>query len=250
MNSSICITGMHRSGTSLTASWLQKCGLRLDDGNLMGAGKGNSKGHFEDLDFVNLHIESMLRNNKSSKGWIVTGPENFKFSAKELRKATMLVESRSLKYDFWGWKDPRTVMFLKEWKKVVPDLKFIFVWRDAHAVINSLRSRSNKSNYGTDKISVLDSYKCWKVYNQEILEFLKTHAEDCIVLNIADLIDRDKVIFEKINSKFEVDLTYYAINNLLEEKLMSEYDPSWLDQLRAKLVKVSSVQKELYRINL
>ncbi|MEY2858272.1 MAG: hypothetical protein RLZZ74_2584, partial [Cyanobacteriota bacterium] len=42
------ITGMHRSGTSLTASLLQSAGVNLGD-RLMSEDRGNSKGHFEDL---------------------------------------------------------------------------------------------------------------------------------------------------------------------------------------------------------
>ncbi|MEL7418373.1 MAG: hypothetical protein AAGK10_07335 [Cyanobacteria bacterium J06555_3] len=48
-NSVIIITGMHRSGTSLTASLLQSAGVYLGD-RLMSADSGNAKGYFEDWD--------------------------------------------------------------------------------------------------------------------------------------------------------------------------------------------------------
>jgi len=47
----IIITGMHRSGTSLTAAFLQKIGLDLGD-NLLKGNYWNPKGYFEDIDFV------------------------------------------------------------------------------------------------------------------------------------------------------------------------------------------------------
>ena len=50
----ICLAGMHRSGTSLTASWLSSCGLPLYLNQTWGASPGNPKGHFEDVDFTNV----------------------------------------------------------------------------------------------------------------------------------------------------------------------------------------------------
>ena len=48
------IAGMHRSGTSLTAALLQNVGVDIGQ-RLMGASYSNSKGHFENLDFVEFH---------------------------------------------------------------------------------------------------------------------------------------------------------------------------------------------------
>ena len=50
----IAIGGMHRSGTSLTASLVAAAGVHLGD-ELMAAGAGNPRGHFEDLEFYHLH---------------------------------------------------------------------------------------------------------------------------------------------------------------------------------------------------
>ena len=47
----LTIAGMHRSGTSLAASWLQGCGLVIDNGNLIPPHPDNPKGFFEDRDF-------------------------------------------------------------------------------------------------------------------------------------------------------------------------------------------------------
>jgi hypothetical protein len=47
----LIVTGMHRSGTSLTAAFLQAIGVDLGDKLLQG-NYGNPKGYFEDVDFV------------------------------------------------------------------------------------------------------------------------------------------------------------------------------------------------------
>jgi hypothetical protein len=41
-NVPLIILGMHRSGTSLFASWLDKCGINMGD-KMLGAGVGNPK---------------------------------------------------------------------------------------------------------------------------------------------------------------------------------------------------------------
>jgi hypothetical protein len=55
------VTGMHRSGTSLTASLFQKVGVDIGK-KLVGAADGNVKGHFENVDFVEFH-KSVLRSH-------------------------------------------------------------------------------------------------------------------------------------------------------------------------------------------
>ena len=50
----LIITGIHRSGTSLTASLFQSVGVNIGE-NLVGPEYGNIRGHFEDIEFVELH---------------------------------------------------------------------------------------------------------------------------------------------------------------------------------------------------
>ena len=62
----VVIVGMHRSGTSLITQWLQRCGLFIGD-SLEGPGVGNVQGHFEDIDFLQLHQELLLKKKLSIK---------------------------------------------------------------------------------------------------------------------------------------------------------------------------------------
>ncbi len=58
-SATIIVAGMHRSGTSLTASILQSSGVNIGE-RLVGKEIGNEKGHFEDLDMVDFHKEVLL----------------------------------------------------------------------------------------------------------------------------------------------------------------------------------------------
>jgi len=50
----LVIAGMHRSGTSLLAALASEAGFDMG-ARLLAAGPGNPGGHFEDLDFLELH---------------------------------------------------------------------------------------------------------------------------------------------------------------------------------------------------
>lgn len=64
----VVITGMHRSGTSLTTSLLQSAGVFIGD-RLLGNNLSNPKGHFEDLDFVEFHQQLLQAQGLSDEGW-------------------------------------------------------------------------------------------------------------------------------------------------------------------------------------
>ena len=66
MNQVICITGMHRSGTSLVASWLESSGLVIHDGAFLGPSVGNEKGNFEDADSLLFNIGDLIANSHAS----------------------------------------------------------------------------------------------------------------------------------------------------------------------------------------
>ncbi|MEO2064652.1 MAG: hypothetical protein ABGW97_16860 [Christiangramia sp.] len=241
----LCITGMHRSGTSLTASWLQKCGLHLDNGNLMGRSIGNIKGHFEDLDFVNVHSRIIKKKIPCSNGWIVDDIDKIFFQEEDLKEVNKLLKVRNEKFDIWGWKDPRSTLFLNQWKMIKPDLKFIIVWRNPYEVVNSLKSRYKKSNNTIDKISLIKAYKVWINYNTSILNFYKLFQDDCILINIKDLFSMDKDILDYINYRFDINLRYYPIKKLVENNLLSDYEPFLRDKLIAAFLKIKNLENEL-----
>ncbi|MEE2729669.1 MAG: hypothetical protein VYA55_02550 [Pseudomonadota bacterium] len=170
----ICLTGMHRSGTSLFASYLQDAGFVLGD-NLRGPRKGNILGHFEDLEFQNINIE-LLDANKSHKFL----PWRTLVKPKETRKKAEILLSRKQPNNFL-WKDPRSALFLDFWNDSTPNLKFIFMLRHPDLVYDSLIRR------GTDKPIKLFpflAYYSWYVYNSNILDFYQRNPEKCAIIDI------------------------------------------------------------------
>lgn len=65
----LVIAGMHRSGTSLFASWLQDCGMVIQHEFFIAPYPDNPNGFFEDRDFVRVEdVQSIRRRAPLSSG--------------------------------------------------------------------------------------------------------------------------------------------------------------------------------------
>ena len=173
----VCLTGMARSGTSLMANYLHAGGINMGE-TLIGPGKGNELGHFEDRDFRNFH-HSLLKDNSSR---IFSPKKALVISLERRAEGHDLFNKRKEKFQTWGWKDPRTSLFLDFWANVDAAIKFVLLYRDPDSVVDSLFRR------GTDrslKIMPWRAAEAWIRYNQELLDFVSTHKSRAILINIS-----------------------------------------------------------------
>jgi O-antigen biosynthesis protein len=188
------ITGMHRSGTSLTASLLQSAGVNLGD-RLMRGDKGNSKGHFEDLDFVEFHQQVLKAQELNIAGWVKENRLEVPSSFREL--AQDLLETRQ-DLGIWGWKDPRTTLFLDFWSELIPDAKYIFVYRSPWDVLDSLFRRRDLIFQQDPNFALTQ----WCNYNQAILDFCQRYPDQCLLFNVAQVICNPEMIVNLINQQW------------------------------------------------
>jgi hypothetical protein len=136
----LLITGMHRSGTSMTAQMLQAAGLFIGE-RLMGSHPSNPKGHFEDLDFYDLTRAIIADNGFPDSGFACD--VRISVSADRRRQADELVASRRALGCPWGWKDPRSVLLLDFWKELLPEAHVLFTFRAPWEVMDSLYRRGD-----------------------------------------------------------------------------------------------------------
>lgn len=172
----ICLAGMHRSGTSLLSSYLLAAGIQMGE-KLIGPAQGNLRGHFEDEDFVALHDE-ILRHNRSS---IFTPARNLKVDKNEEARARALFEGRKAASRHWGWKDPRSTLFLEFWRRLAPDTRFVCLYREPTLVVDSLVRRSTDRRL---KLMPWLGASAWLRYNDDILQFKSRHPDDCAIISI------------------------------------------------------------------
>jgi hypothetical protein len=229
------LLGMHRSGTSLTASWLHHCGLNLGSSYIK-ADQGNIRGYYEDYEIVRFH-KQILRDNNLKNDIQVNKILTFK---KEHLDAAKLILEKRKNNEFIAWKDPRTCLTLKLWNKISFENKSIVLFRHYNEVINSLVRRKIKSekkrrnfifgyiNYFTKNRYSKSKYVnslllSWIIHNKAILEFLEMkNRKDFIVIKSNQLRYHSDKIFSLINSQFNLNLEYYSFDKIYDNKLMSQ----------------------------
>ncbi|WRH65131.1 MAG: sulfotransferase [Planktothrix sp. GU0601_MAG3] len=196
----IIIAGMHRSGTSLTASLLKDLGVNIGK-QLVGADYGNIKGHFENVDFVDFHKSIFKSNNIDELGCLFSG--EISLTETEIETAKKLIEINQDSSSAWGWKDPRTTLFLDFWHQLLPQAKFILVYRSPWEVIDSLYRRATDA-------TLLDhpeiAIQMWSNYNRKVLEFYHKYPDNCLLANVYTIGNQTADFIEKINHKFNLNL--------------------------------------------
>lgn len=191
--------GMHRSGTSLSASLLNSVGVHLGD-RLVATTIGNDRGHFEDLDFVEFH-QNVLR----SQGLEIDGLtlESEIILAPRYQQSAKLLLKEKTQRPLWGWKDPRTTLFLKFWAELVPSAYFILVYRSPWEVVDSLYRRSSDEVVAAYPEKAVE---LWMHYNQQMLEFVRAYPERCFLANLDAIVRDPQGWIQGLEAKWQLSL--------------------------------------------
>ena len=145
----MCVTGMHRSGTSFTACVLELLGVYWGSPDrLMAPGPDNPAGYWENRDLKELNDELLARLGGSwdlppvlHPGWEqALGLDPLRKRASDILDDAFGT-SRS-EVGTIGWKDPRLSLLLPFWRTVTPIATTIVVVRDPLEVAASLRARN------------------------------------------------------------------------------------------------------------
>lgn len=255
----IVIVGMHRSGTSLTARWLNECGLILGE-NLMAGGVGNPDGHYEDMDFHDFH-EKVFNSLDILYGGLALTPE-IKLNDSFRDELKLLVDEKNKINTHWGWKEPRTCLFLNYYNDYLENPCYLILYRSANQVVNSLWKRYAESNdiqlslnelrEEIHKDTVAGFIDAYIEYNEAILKFVETLDQDQYrVQKSLDLISSDEDIISWLND-FGFQLNPVRFNSIFDSSKYSEeevelpYSPA--QQKRVLLIQRqfdSYVQKEM-----
>jgi hypothetical protein len=143
----VCVTGMHRSGTSFTAYALQLLGVSLGAADqLMAPGPDNPAGYWENRDVKELNDDVLARLGGSwdqppvlHRGW----EQDTNLDPLRARASELLDEAfAAAPAHVIGWKDPRISLLLPFWRTVTPITTTIVMVRDPSEVAASLRVRN------------------------------------------------------------------------------------------------------------
>ncbi len=195
----LIITGMHRSGTSLTAALLQSAEVNIGQ-RLMASSEANAKGHFEDLDFYELHASILHSQGVSREGWTTQG--NIHVPEQYLEQVNLILKERRCLSGIWGWKDPRTVLFLDFWLEQIPEAKFVFVFRSPWEVIDSLYRRGDEAFLANPNFAV----EVWTHYNQTLLNFYTRYSNRCLLIDIREIAGNPEILTKAMKDRLGLSL--------------------------------------------
>ena len=208
----LVIASMHRSGSSLVASLLQSAGLHIGRKVMLYPNEGNPKGYFESFDFWHFHRSVLQSQGIDEDGW--TLQEKIEVDDRFVEEAKKIVSQNSLSLT-WGWKEPRTTLFLDFWAELLPEANFLLIYRSPWEVIDSLYRRHDGLFQSQPELAV----KIWQHYNQKILNFYNRYSSRCLLVNLSTIVKNKELYIEAINQKFHTNLTVPA---------STLYDPSLL----------------------
>jgi hypothetical protein len=222
----VCITGMHRSGTSMLANVLRMGGLYLGPERALVATRvGNPDGHWENRKLVALNDEVLAQLG----GWWAE-PPTMRASARLTLLSAQKKKAKQLLNEFaghswWGWKDPRNCLTLPFWLDLVPQARVVICLRHPLEVVRSLERRSYEivrtnwprlysSRAGLQLWRTLDRatgglrlrprnffsaehwLALWETYNRRVLEF--TNPERRLITHHEAFFTRPRAEFERV----------------------------------------------------
>jgi hypothetical protein len=194
----VMVVGMHRSGTSFLTGSLQQAGLEL--GSHSAWNPHNLKGNRENLEIVAFH-DALL----AARGcaWDNPPTERIKWTPDEEHQAKQLIADYQ-GVARWGFKDPRSLLVVDGWLELIPDLKFVGIFRHPTAVAQSLEARGG--------MPLEQALKLWKAYNEKLLQLHKLFAFPLLCF------DEDEAT---LHDKLNIILQQMALAPLIEERFFS-----------------------------
>lgn len=207
MNRCLVVTGMHRSGTSFIASFLQAAGVDIGT-DLFPADYYNPRGYFEDNEFLELDtsiLHACMPPGASGFrdwGWAENGSLDRSSVADFAARAGELVARRSAAAPIWGWKDPRTSLLLDFWDGLLTDARYVFTYRSPWDVMRSVARLGGTFFEGRPDRALGP----WRLYNRSLLDFYRRHRERCLLLPIEALSGSPDELLALVKDKLELPL--------------------------------------------
>lgn len=231
MSKILIIAGMHRSGTSLTAAFLQSMGVELGD-NLLKSSYANRQGYFEDVDFLSFQRRLLSSCCPQEEigfpdwGWTESEFLNRQQFSLYLEPAKQLIIAREIacqnQSKIWAWKDPRTTLLLDFWRGILPDVGYVLIYRYPWDVADSIL-RLNVPFFRENPDFCL---RVWRFYNLHLLDFYRRYGDRCLLVNINTLVEYPEIFVNLLKSKFQLSLP-----NNIEQILNSIYRPELIKTL-------------------
>ena len=156
-NTCYIVLGMHRSGTSALTGTLMEAGVYL--GRVLDQSITRNPKGLQEPPAILYMQEDLLKANGGS--WNEP-PQEVEWFPMHAAVRDLFIESR-LEMKRWAFKDPRTLLTLDGWLKVLPDARPLGIFRHPMAVARSLESRNG--------FPIEKGLAVWLAYNSRLLHW-------------------------------------------------------------------------------
>jgi hypothetical protein len=184
---SVCIAGMHRSGTSMVARVLNLCGLDLGpEHSIVAPAADNPDGFWEHRKLQEIN-EAILE----ELGGAWDRPPRSGIPDRASEGSSLVSRARTVSREMtppWGWKDPRNSLLLPFWKSLYPGVKVVVCVRGPLDVVVSLRRRNG--------FSYESGLALWYEYNRSIIE--ATEPDERLIVHFDAFFSEPRKVVEKL----------------------------------------------------
>ena len=160
----------------------------------------NPRGQFEDSLFTGFSRDYLsARGGGWTKPWVEKLNQP---TESELERFEQIVEGRSKKSSLWGWKNPRTVLYIESFIHLLPNPIFIHSARGRDATIASIQRRHPRISWK----------KCEKIYDfyiARINEFKSRHK--LLTIRYETLTEKPEMMVARLAKKVGVSVTEKAV---------------------------------------
>ena len=215
----IFITGCARSGTSMVAGIVARCGAA--GGDICGATRWNPKGQYENTEIRNSVIKPILRMLKADPMGQKPLPdiESVKallngFPAETRSKIDSIVRKQGMR-DPWYFKGAKICMLWPVWMRAYPEAHYIIARRPDELIIQScIRTSFMK------KRTTVDEWQEWIDYHKELFMEMAVYSPDNVhVVSTLDIVkgeyDSIRMIIEKVGLKWN----QKAVDSFIDKKI-------------------------------
>ena len=224
----VIVTGMHRSGTSLLASAMQQAGVAIGD-RLLAADESNVRGHFEDLDFFELH-EGILADNGLT--WYDVDERTPLSDRAGSPAASPGARQRPQRAFPLGLEGPPHVPVSRVLGSDAPAREVPFhlptsgrrprvvASPTGSTIVSPFRGAWLLHKLGFDTFRARFALRKWLHYNTAILDFVSRHAINCQVLEVAQLKHQLPCALRRMREAWNLPIQDINLAEILDESLL------------------------------
>ncbi len=192
----------------------------------------NTEGYFEDEDIVQFHEEMLASCHANWHDYKAL--KNLKVLEDYKLKAIDIVKLKYAGRALWGWKDPRTVLFLDFWQSILPEARYVFVFRKPSEVVWSLLRRGDLKSYSSDTVmQALEALRLWIHYNYRIIDFVRRNLDKSLLLFVPyDLnVHVERLVNQVVRNQWMLEIRSISLIDVYKPDLLRRKMPWWIERL-------------------